>query len=59
VYTDLGITITYHQDRRVHVEARSRVVDDGVGGPTLDPTTRAIGNEHGASAALERRFVAA
>ncbi|NOY56438.1 MAG: recombinase family protein [Actinobacteria bacterium] len=34
VYEEMGIDVTYHQDGRVLVESRPRVVNDGVGGGT-------------------------
>lgn len=34
IYAELGISITYHPNRRFLVQARPRVVDDGVGGGT-------------------------
>ena len=34
VYEEMGIDVTYHQDGRVLVESRPRVVSDGVGGGT-------------------------
>lgn len=33
-YAEMGIEVTYHQDGRVLIESRPRVVNDGVGGPT-------------------------
>jgi hypothetical protein len=38
VYAEMGIDITYHQDGRVVVESRPRVVESSVGEPTGDPT---------------------
>ena len=38
IYQEMGITLTYHQDARVLVESRPRVVDDGDGGArTISP----------------------
>jgi hypothetical protein len=34
VHAELGISVTYHTNRRFLVEARPRVVDVGVGGGT-------------------------
>jgi hypothetical protein len=33
VYEAMGIDVTYHQDGRILLESRPRVVSDGVGGP--------------------------
>jgi len=40
VYEEMGIDVTYHQDGRVLVESRPRVVSDGVGGATQTLTPR-------------------
>ena len=37
---EMGIDVTYHQNGRVLVESRPRVVNDGVGGGTSTPSTR-------------------
>jgi hypothetical protein len=41
VYAEMGIDITYHQDGRVVVESRPRVVQSGVGEASRSRTTRA------------------
>ena len=38
VYAEMGIDITYHQDGRVVVESRPRVVESGVGERTRTST---------------------
>ena len=40
VYAEMGIDITYHQDGRVIVESRPRVVESGVGEGWRLPTTQ-------------------
>lgn len=40
VYEEIGIDVTYHQDGRILVESRPRVVSDGVGGASSTPSTR-------------------
>jgi len=40
VYAEMGIDITYHQDGRVVVESRPRVVESSVGGASATPSTR-------------------
>ncbi len=40
VYAEMGIDITYHQDGRVVVESRPRVVESVVGEPFRWRTTR-------------------
>ncbi len=40
IYAEMGIDITYHQDGRVVVESRPRVVESGVGEPFRWRTTR-------------------
>jgi Rad3-related DNA helicase len=41
VYAEMGIEITYHQDGRVVVESRPRVVESGVGEPSGDESDQA------------------
>ena len=40
VYAEMGIDVTYHQDGRVVVESRPRVVESSVGEAFRVPTTR-------------------
>ncbi|HEX4531273.1 MAG TPA: hypothetical protein VIA11_17915, partial [Acidimicrobiia bacterium] len=34
IYDELGVSLTYHRDGRVHVAAGAHVLKDGVGGGT-------------------------
>ncbi len=47
IYDELGVSLTYHRDGRVHVAAGAHVLRDGVGGATCRLALRRSSHAHG------------